>query len=98
VSEWYLIWSHDHGGWWLRGRSGYTRDPRKAGRYGYEEALAICIRSVPDAPRYGALTEFLVAEIDILKIISGYEATFGLPFDLGPDAEAAPGFRGTYPT
>lgn len=38
----WLIWSHEHGAWWMPDSSGYTRDFDKAGRYSFEQATLIC--------------------------------------------------------
>lgn len=34
----YLIWSEEHGAWWLSSSNGYTRSLAKAGRYSRKEA------------------------------------------------------------
>lgn len=38
----YLVWSHEHNGWWRAGGAGYTRNPHEAGRYSRDKALRIC--------------------------------------------------------
>jgi hypothetical protein len=38
----YLIYSNEHNSWWMPDRRGYTMDVNRAGRYGFEEAIAIC--------------------------------------------------------
>jgi hypothetical protein len=38
----YLIWSHEHGAWWMHGNAGYTRNLDHAGRYSLEQATEIC--------------------------------------------------------
>ena len=48
MSDNYLIWSVEHNGWWGSARRGYFRELSKAGRYSHAEALAICIRSIPE--------------------------------------------------
>ena len=30
---WWVIWSEEHGAWWLHGSLGYTNSLRKVGRY-----------------------------------------------------------------
>lgn len=39
----WLIWSMEHRAWWRPHSNGYTTRTDKAGQYGYEEALSICI-------------------------------------------------------
>lgn len=39
----YLIWSEEHGAWWLPARTGYTRHLMNAGRYSEQEADEIVI-------------------------------------------------------
>jgi hypothetical protein len=74
----YLIWSHEHGAWWGPGRCGYTRDPRRAGRYSRVEALKICTEAIPgDSKRLGALPELPVREDDLDAMISLHEQAFG---------------------
>src|SRR5262245_33866660 len=41
----YLVWSFEHGRWRGPGGSGYTDDFEKAGRFTFEQALAICERA-----------------------------------------------------
>jgi hypothetical protein len=41
----FLIWSYEHNAWWAPGRSGYTSDLRKAGRYTEAEAQEICLQA-----------------------------------------------------
>jgi hypothetical protein len=41
-AEW-LIWSDEHGAWWMPNASGYTRKLSDAGRYSLEQATKICI-------------------------------------------------------
>jgi hypothetical protein len=41
----WLVWSYEHDAWWGPGRMGYVKDSRKAGRYTYEEAEAICAQA-----------------------------------------------------
>ena len=98
ANGWYLIWSHEHGGWWGQGDNGYTRDPAKAGRYTRIGALGICMRAAHEARKWGALPEVPVPEADIEQILTTYKLAFERDVDFGPDGTAAPGFRGTYPT
>lgn len=37
----WVIWSEEHGGWWMPGAMGYTRSLREAGRYTEERAKEI---------------------------------------------------------
>lgn len=37
----YVIWSEEHGAWWLPDKMGYTRHVAQAGRYSQEEAETI---------------------------------------------------------
>jgi hypothetical protein len=40
-TELYVIWSEEHGGWWLPNKMGYTRSLLRAGCYNKAEAEAI---------------------------------------------------------
>lgn len=51
----FLIWSHEHRGWWRAGRNGYTQDIRNAGRYSAVEAAEI-VKSANTA--LGSTTDF----------------------------------------
>ena len=37
----WLIWSHEHRGWWPQSRSGYVKSIQHAGRFTFDEALEI---------------------------------------------------------
>lgn len=37
----YLVWSEEHGAWWVAGKMGYTRYIEQAGRYSFKEATEI---------------------------------------------------------
>lgn len=50
----WLVWSNEHRGWWAAGQSGYVQSRKAAGRYTYDEALAI----VRGANRYRPDEEF----------------------------------------
>ncbi len=41
VEKRWLIWSIEHGAWWMPNRNGYTTKRNRAGKYTYYEALAI---------------------------------------------------------
>ena len=43
----YLIWSHEHQGWWAPDRAGYVLNARDAGRYSRAEAGDIVVDEVP---------------------------------------------------
>ena len=54
----WLIWSIEHNAWWMPNSMGYTSDRSKAGRYTFQDALAI----VKDANINGELNEAMVPE------------------------------------
>jgi hypothetical protein len=73
----YLIWSHEHGGWWGPERCGYGQSISKAGRYSREEAIQICTRAIPGTSTYlGALPELPVRVADVEALIGGYDERF----------------------
>lgn len=37
----FLVWSNEHGGWWIEGGLGYTLDISRAGRFTQAEATSI---------------------------------------------------------
>lgn len=37
----WVIWSEEHGGWWMAGSLGYTQSLRRAGRYTEKQAKLI---------------------------------------------------------
>ncbi len=37
----WLVWSNEHRGWWAPDHKGYVQSRKAAGRYTYDEALAI---------------------------------------------------------
>jgi hypothetical protein len=77
VSDRYLIWSHEHAGWWAHDRRGYTDTLLLAGRYSREEALDICASAIPGtADRTGALPELPVREVDIEAFVSAYHGRY----------------------
>jgi hypothetical protein len=70
----YLIWSHEHGRWWLPGGRGYTTNLAEAGRYSRVRALTICARAIPGtAERLGALPELPVRLADLEAILYSHE-------------------------
>ena len=40
-ADW-LIWSNEHGSWWMPAHRGYTIRYSEAGRYSFKEAIQIC--------------------------------------------------------
>lgn len=42
LSDFVLIWSHEHKLWWRPNKGGYTRKESEAGLYTREEAKEIC--------------------------------------------------------
>lgn len=47
----WLVWSHEHNGFWAPGRWGYTRFIEQAGRFSRDEAEAICRDAQPSSWR-----------------------------------------------
>ncbi len=41
----YLIWSEEHGAWWMPASRGYTMSMRKAGHYPLERAMEIALQA-----------------------------------------------------
>lgn len=75
----YLIWSHEHGGWWGPDRCGYQKRFSQAGRYTREQALQICTEAMPGTTaRMGALPELPVRESDVHEMIEMYPFVIGL--------------------
>lgn len=75
----YLIWSHEHGGWWGPDRCGYPKRFSHAGRYTREQALQICVDAIPGtAARMRALPEIPIKESDIHDMIERYPYAVGL--------------------
>ena len=67
MARW-LIWSEEHGAWWMPDRRGYTRILRKAGRYSLEQAreLVEAANEFVDPPRFH--------EIALEDPVPGYDA------------------------
>jgi hypothetical protein len=75
----YLIWSHEHHGWWGPGSCGYPKRLSEAGRYTREQALRICTGAMAGEVRsLGAFPELPVREADLLEAIEAYPYAFGL--------------------
>ena len=73
----YLIWSHEHDGWWSEGGWGYTRSMAAAARYSRAKALEICERAIPGtAARMDALPELPVREEDARVLAERFRATY----------------------
>ena len=51
----YLIWSHEHGGWWAPGRMGYVEKAEDAGRYTYGEVCHIVVPHIPPGEEVAVL-------------------------------------------
>lgn len=62
----YLIWSHEHTGWWRPDRMGYTKNFGQAGQYTREQAIEVCRRAVPGM-REGVFNELPVKLSDLLE-------------------------------
>lgn len=45
LNHWWLIWSNKHSLWWLPNSSGYTENFNNAGRYTFDQAVAIVKKS-----------------------------------------------------
>ncbi len=71
----YLIWSHEHRGWWRPG-NGYTPRLSEAGRFTRDRALKICAEAMPgQADRTGMLPELPVRLADLEAFIAPYVAS-----------------------
>jgi hypothetical protein len=78
----YLVWSHEHGGWWGPGRNGYVQKVSDAGRYSRAQALEICCGSVPGtAAQLGAMPELPVRLADVAAIIAAYFETYPIELE-----------------
>lgn len=64
----YLVWSHEHGGWWRPGNMGYTPDILLAGRYGRSTAIDICRQARPGRPEH-AWPELPVRYADMMAVV-----------------------------
>jgi hypothetical protein len=77
VTGFYLIWSHEHGGWWAPGGCGYVRSPKNAGRFSRENALHICANAMPGtAERIRAMPDIPVREEDVRMILDRYHGEY----------------------
>ena len=66
----YLIWSHEHGGWWKPNRVGYTPDWMQAGSYSHDEALEICTNALNGWRPGRAFNEVPVALADVERMVA----------------------------
>lgn len=70
----YLVWSHEHGGWWRPGSFGYSPRLSEAARMTRVQALAVCKRAMPGARE--ALNELPVRLDDIEEMLADYRERF----------------------
>jgi hypothetical protein len=69
----YLIWSHEHGRWWLR-RHGYTPHLSEAARFTREQAIDICAKAITGtASRLRALPDLPVRLTDVEAMVTHYK-------------------------
>lgn len=72
----YLIWSHEHAAWWMRGGR-YTKSLTEAGRFSRDRALLTCLNAMlGTADRLGALPELPVRLADVQKVIDTYRGKY----------------------
>jgi hypothetical protein len=69
--EVYLIWSHEHGGWWKAGGWGYAKGLSQAGHYTRQQAFRICRDATPMASRLGTISEIPVRLADVAAMLEG---------------------------
>jgi hypothetical protein len=69
MSDLYLVWSHEHGGWWKPGSRGYTKMLGEAGRYDRAQAIAICRNALHSGLRPRDLRRGPGPEEDVLDVI-----------------------------
>jgi hypothetical protein len=70
MSEFFLVWSHQHSAWWGPGCCGYVTDHTKASRYTRAGALSICRNALPGQWKPGApFPELPVHEADIAAML-----------------------------
>jgi hypothetical protein len=74
IDDPYLVWSHEHRGWWRPRCIGYTPRVSEAGRYTRDGALTICANAIPDtAQRIGALPEIPVRLADLMAMQARFD-------------------------
>ena len=72
MSSRFMVWSHEHGGWWRRG-TGYTRHMSEARIFSRDAALEVCRQAIPGtADRLGALPELPIALDDVRDFASEF--------------------------
>lgn len=69
MTDLYLVWSHEHAGWWRPGCRGYTKMLGEAGRYGRAQAIAICRNALHSGLHLGTFAEVPVRLEDVLDVI-----------------------------
>jgi hypothetical protein len=70
MTDSYLIWSHEHSGWWRPGGLGYSSNIDSAGRFTRNHALDICRRALPGQYKPGwPLPELPIAEADLMAVL-----------------------------
>lgn len=69
LSDVYLIWSNEHGGWWGPGRRGYSTGIIGAGEYTRDEAIEICRDALPTAQHIGRISEIPVRREDVMEAL-----------------------------
>jgi hypothetical protein len=75
MADLYLVWSHEHSGWWRKGGAGYTPHLSQAGHYTRAEALRIATMAIPGAEH--ALNELPVRLDDVTEMRDRYCLTYG---------------------
>ena len=74
-SEFYVIWSEEHGAWWRFGSAGYTHSLEQAGRYTKGQAdLIVADANLVIHPETGFYPERTFNEIAILDPLSKPQA------------------------
>lgn len=76
----FLIYSREHNLWWRANSAGYTHAIEEAGRYSYEDALAICQGANWRNNAQGGVSEFMMvapesaAQVDVMlqDVFSGF--------------------------
>jgi hypothetical protein len=77
----YLIWSHEHRGWWAPDGNGYTHHLSQAGRYTKQDAMRICTDAIRGASGLRALPELPVRLEDVEAMVRTHKAMY----DIGPE-------------
>lgn len=77
----YLIFSHEHAGWWGPGGCGYTSKLSGAGRYARSAALQICAQAIAGAGHTRELQEVPVREEDAIEFQRMHTEMYGTIWD-----------------